>query len=538
MKFLKTIFTDILYVSKITGTQRKKLLITTSVLFSQLSVFTDVFLIALFAFLIADQKTNISQIDYFTELFSQNKFLILILVFLRFIFLFYQSFILRKIEFTVAKNLKVYILGKIFEKRTYSIADSYFYTNELSSHIGYFYSNFAAFLNNLLQIFVFCIYLVISNFQILTIFAAGLILLFFPIKKIISLSRKYVDKTYHATRDSMYEIERVIQNLFLIKILKQENVEISKFSSTLTRLNSHLLNGHTFNLLNGYLPSFLTLFILSFVIIFFSSTAKLTLDFIGVTLKLFNSISGLSVSFSNIINSHVHISKFKELEFDKPNVDIKNFKIEQSSHIKFNNVSFKYQNSENYIFENIDIKFEKGAHTIITGENGTGKSTLLGLIAAIYYPSSGEIISFSNRFGYVSAQPFIFTDTLRNNIMYGIDKDKISDETITKHLKKFNTFKNVSDYDLDRIISTKTLSSGQMQKIGFVRILLTNPDIILLDESTSNLDEKSKKQVFEVLKENNSTIINSTHDPASFNFVDTHFDISVIGEKRTIKKIK
>ena len=63
MKFLKTVFKDILYVSKVTGTQKKKILIGISVIFSQLSVITDVFLIGLFAFLIAGQKTNIEIVD-------------------------------------------------------------------------------------------------------------------------------------------------------------------------------------------------------------------------------------------------------------------------------------------------------------------------------------------------------------------------------------------------------------------------------------------------------------------------------------------
>ena len=77
----------------------------------------------------------------------------------------------------------------------------------------------------------------------------------------------------------------------------------------------------------------------------------------------------------------------------------------------------------------------------------------------------------------------------------------------------------------------------QMQKIGFARIIISKPDIILLDESTSNLDEESKKIVFNKLKENNTTIINSTHDPENFNFADHHLQIQVQDEKRVIKNI-
>ena len=84
MKFIKTVFKDILYVSKVTGTQRKKILIGVSVIFSQLSVLTDVFLIGLFAFLIAGQKTNIEIVDNLAGIFDENRILILFVVFFRF----------------------------------------------------------------------------------------------------------------------------------------------------------------------------------------------------------------------------------------------------------------------------------------------------------------------------------------------------------------------------------------------------------------------------------------------------------------------
>jgi ATP-binding cassette subfamily B protein len=76
-----------------------------------------------------------------------------------------------------------------------------------------------------------------------------------------------------------------------------------------------------------------------------------------------------------------------------------------------------------------------------------------------------------------------------------------------------------------------------MQKIGFVRIMVSQPDIILLDESTSNLDKESKEIVFNKLKENNSTVINSTHDPENFDFADHHIQIQIHDEERVIKNI-
>ena len=535
MKFLKTVVQDVLFISKLTGTQNKKILVATSIFFSQLSVVTDVFLIGLFAFLIAGQKTNIEFVDAIGSIFDQNRYLILLLIILRFVFMYYQSIILRKIEYRVTKNMKEYILREIFEKRNFSVSDSYFYTNELSLHIGFFYSKFAALLNNTLQVILYCVYLIYSNAEVLSIFGVGILVLYYPIKKIIIISRQYVDKTYHAGRESMSEIERVVENLFLIKIMKKEEAELQKFSETLRLLNSYLLTNHKFGVLNGFLPSFLTLFILGILIVFFSSIVTLTLDFIGVTLKLFGSISAVASSFSNIINSHVHLEKFKELELNKVDEFKFNFIIENQNSIKFKNTGFKYQNNNEPIFSGLNLEIPKGKHTLLTGENGSGKSTLLGLVAGVFYPTEGKVISFSDKYGYVSAYPFIFRDTLFNNLVYGLEDQSVDDATLLYNLKLLNTFKEESNYDLNRSISNKTLSSGQMQKIAFIRSLLSNPDIMLLDESTSNLDVETKKLIFNLLQKQNVTILNSTHDPENFDFADHHIEIKLVNEERNVK---
>ena len=100
----------------------------------------------------------------------------------------------------------------------------------------------------------------------------------------------------------------------------------------------------------------------------------------------------------------------------------------------------------------------------------------------------------------------------------------------------FNVFKEESNYDLSKPISNKSLSSGQMQKIAFIRSLLSNPDIMLLDESTSNLDIETKKLIFELLQNENVTILNSTHDPENFDFADHHIEIKLLDQERIIKE--
>ena len=88
--------------------------------------------------------------------------------------------------------------------------------------------------------------------------------------------------------------------------------------------------------------------------------------------------------------------------------------------------------------------------------------------------------------------------------------------------------------DLNKKISIKTLSSGQLQKISFIRSLLGDVEILLLDESTANLDDHSRDYIFKILRSKNVTILNSTHDPEKFLDVDSHFHIEIENEKRKI----
>ena len=139
------------------------------------------------------------------------------------------------------------------------------------------------------------------------------------------------------------------------------------------------------------------------------------------------------------------------------------FKREDCSEIKLVNVDFKYKKSDNYIFENLNLTFLKNSHSLIVGPNGSGKSTLLGLIGNVLIPEKGNLISYSDNFGYIGATPFIFSKTLRENLLYG-NKLDISDSEILDMLEMFEMFKEKSSYNLNRSIDNSSLSSGQMQK--------------------------------------------------------------------------
>jgi len=530
---IKKIIAEVLYVSKLTGTNNKKVLIVMSVIFSQLAAITDLSLIAVFSYFITGENTQILFVNNLLDYFSKNQYLILIIVVSRFFFQYSQSMMLKQLEYKVDKNLKIYLLKEIYDKRNYSVADSYFYINVLAGHVSFFYTSIAAFLNSLFQIGIFSFYLFASQPNSIFAFLASGIVLAIPTRILIKKARSYIHISYEKGKESNSEVQRAVENMFLIKILKKENEEINSFTNTLESFNQSMLKNHSYSLFTGYLPSFVTLFLLSSIFAFTTFQSFLTLDFIGVTLKLFQSLGSLSGSTNKIINSHVHIEKFHDLDKNKLVNKKENFVLTNENKIQFNNVNFKYFNSDERIFENINFKINRNSHNLILGPNGSGKSTLIGLIAGIFYAQEGKVLTFSDKFGYIGATPLIFEATLRENLIYGNSK-KISDDVLKSYLLDLDTFKEASNYDLNRLVSNKTLSSGQMQKIAFIRALASDLEILLLDEATANLDSNSKNLIFKLLQKNNLTIINSTHDPDSFEDIDNVIKISVKDGKRII----
>ena len=178
MMQLKKIINDILYVSKLTKTNNKKAIILSAVVLSQLTAAIDIIIIVLFATFITgnayDNPLLVSFIDYVLI----YKFLFPILVLLRFLFIYLQSMSLKNLELSIQKNLKVYLINEVFEKRNYSVADAYFYINVLSGHVSFFYSNVAGFLNSLLQIVAYSFYLFLSDSRTILTFGLGALVLF------------------------------------------------------------------------------------------------------------------------------------------------------------------------------------------------------------------------------------------------------------------------------------------------------------------------------------------------------------------------
>ena len=532
-----SLWVKILYVSKLTNVKNKKIRILLTVILSNSAVALDVTIIVIIASILNNKisYTNKFIIEILDFLIA-SKFILPMLVLFRFTFLFVEKLNIEKLALDVSVSLKSYLMKEAFHKGNISISDAYFYINQVSGHVSFFYRSFASFINSCIQILGYSIFLFFSEPNVFSVFIFGGLILMIPTRFFLKKGKYYQHMVYEESRNLDGLIQRILDNSFLIKILNTFKLEISNFREKLNSNKTYQVNNLIYGSINSIIPTFTTLFILSILFTSTNFVKIITFEFIGVLLRLFQSLSNFNNNLNLVVNSSVHVEELYKLDTSTPLIKFNNFVIDPNIQdaVILSGINFKYLNSNENIFENLNLNIPKYKHTIITGPNGSGKSTLLGLISGLFIASSGYVKLGSDKLGYIGVTPLIIKASIRENLMYGNNLN-ISDEKILNLLNRFNFYPENKDIDISKHISNKTLSSGQMQKISFIRAILNKADILLLDEATSNLDFESKNLIFNILNEEKLTIINSTHNKDDFKY-DLEIELSIDKEnKRNLK---
>lgn len=229
------------------------------------------------------------------------------------------------------------------------------------------------------------------------------------------------------------------------------------------------------------------------------------------------------------------INEFMDEEPDPDHGSLVPSSLEHS--IEFKDVSFAYDENMPLVLKNISFRVTAGHKLGIIGTTGSGKSTIAKLLMGVYRPTSGEILIDGNRieeydktalralFGYVSQDIFLFSDTIRNNILFG-SSSEVNEENLMKVVELVSLKSEIERFPqkMETMLGERgiTLSGGQKQRVAIARALIKDPEILLIDDGLSAVDTKTEVAIKSGLDEvsQKSTFINISHRISSVQDAD------------------
>ena len=207
--------------------------------------------------------------------------------------------------------------------------------------------------------------------------------------------------------------------------------------------------------------------------------------------------------------------------------------------ISFKNVSYTYPNSGIQAIKNLSFTVEKGQTIAILGRTGSGKSSVINLVMRQFDPTEGSISidnqplssinveDFRNQTGVVPQEVFLFSDSIRNNIKFGLNEgEDRTDKELNEIMKVAHVYHNVVDFPdgLDTLLGERgvNLSGGQKQRLSICRALIRKPKFLILDDCLSAVDTETEEIILNNLKaqiRDNTTLIVS-HRVSSIRYAD------------------
>ena len=396
----------------------------------------------------------------------------------------------------------------------------------------YYWNSFIDCIKRILIIIAIIILFIIISYKILFISILILSLLFLLINKVSHLSKKYGKNMTIIDQEYINASSQSLKNYRYIKITNIKDQLFSPIQNTIRKFN---LNQFYFTMLNklikeasepvaiiliiliGYLSSHL-----------FSTSISLLIISILLLRRLISNISSFFNSYQSLLKNreaNIYIEKIiNSLDFirDK-NLRIK--KINKFVKIEFINMNYHYKEGKK-VFNNINFQIKKNDAMVIFGSSGSGKTTLINLITGLVKPTSGKLIlndmeqnniEYNRNFkvGIVSQDDVIFNLSLLENLKLRNPKAKINE--IIKFINLFGLTSLFKDGKIDLSLkineSSSNLSGGEKQRIAIIRELLLKPDLLILDEPSSALDQNNIQNMIKFFKKlkNKTTLIIFTH---------------------------
>ncbi len=316
--------------------------------------------------------------------------------------------------------------------------------------------------------------------------------------------------------DMIAHAQELISGIRVIRVFSMEKLEHKNFRFINEKLCNNTYRQHYYHQIGPAINELISITVILGMILWSISrviegdmSSGIFFAFIGTLTFIVRSAKQVSVTFNLLGASSAAAERaFEILDLPINTVSIVNARPFHSfrDSIRYENVSFRYPTAERPILHNISIEIPCGSKVSFVGPSGAGKSTLLDLLLRLYDPTSGAILidgqdirnfdlqSLRSSIGVVSQEVFLFHTTLRENIAYGRPDTPLAKIETAAQAANAHEFIERLPQAYDTVIGERgvMLSGGEQQRIAIARTLLFDPPILIFDEATSNLDNKSE----------------------------------------------
>ncbi len=333
----------------------------------------------------------------------------------------------------------------------------------------------------------------------------------------------YGKKSNKAGNIMMQGLNEGMSGLKVIRILGVEDYFYNKVSVNASNIARNNVLSSTINMAPRYLME-LVFVVFIILTVLTSIMFRQDVTILSSTLAVFGVAALRLMPSANVVSSSLITLKFHRDSISRlysDLIELKHIDSEQTyvhsdtnsidfGELTLDNISFCYPNSNGSVLRNVSMQIKKGQSIGVIGKTGSGKTTLIDIILGLLHPQDGRVLynntslidnmhRWRSQVAYLPQQVFLIDESLRNNIALGLNEHEIDEKSVVSALRKAHLTELVKELPdgLDTLIGENgmRLSGGQRQRIALARAFYHNRSVIVMDESTSSLDNETESEV-------------------------------------------